>query len=161
VYSDFEDSARDGVRFPGHAVGIVHMNDALDLVGGVDYLDRDDYKILPVIGYSWHSENFPNWNVDMVFPRPRVQFAVNGSERLYVGGLLGGGTWDIEMPGDVNDVMTYRDFRLLFGHEQLKDDGSVSGFELGYVFGRKVEFRSSPQDYTFDDAFIIRWVRCR
>lgn len=161
VYSDFEDSARDGVRYPGHAVGILHVNDSLDAVLGVDYLDRDDYKILPVVGYSWHSDDFPNLNVDLIFPRPRVDYALSGSDRLYIGGLLGGGTWDIEMPGDVNDVMTYRDFRLLFGLEQLDEDGSLSSFELGYVFGRQVEFRSLQPTQDFDDAFIVRWVHRR
>lgn len=159
VYSDFEDSARDGVRFPAHAVGMVHVSESLDLVGGIDYLDRDDYSILPVIGYSWSNEDFPNWSVDMVFPRPRVQFAVNDSAQIYIRGLLGGGTWDIEMPDEANDVVTYRDFQLLFGLERLNDDGSASSCELGYVFDRKVELRSSAQDYTFNDAFIIRWVR--
>ena len=158
VYSDFEDSARDGVRFPAHAVGMVHVSESLDLVGGVDFLDRDDYNLLPVIGYSWHSRAFPNWNVDMVFPRPRVEFAVNDSSLLYIRGLLGGGTWDIEMPDEADDVVTYRDLQLLFGLENRKDDGTVSGFELGYVFGRRVELRSSPRDYLFDDAFVIRWV---
>jgi hypothetical protein len=161
VYSDFEDSARDGVRFPAHAVGMLHMNEAWDLVGGVDYLDRDDYKILPVFGFSWHSPAFPNWNVDLVFPRPRVDFALSGSERFYIGGLLGGGTWDIEMPGEVNDVLTYRDLRLLFGLEQLHDEGRVSAIELGYVFGRQVEFRSLQPGAEFDDAFVIRWVSRR
>jgi hypothetical protein len=111
------------------------------------------------MGYSWHSEDFPNWNVDMVFPRPRVQFAVNDSTRLYIAGRLGGGTWDILMPRAINDVMTYRDFQLLFGFEKWKKSDDVSGFELGYVFGRKMEFRSSPQDYRLGDAFMIRWVR--
>ncbi len=156
-YSDFEDSAREGVRFPAHAVGIIHMSDAWDWVGGIDYLDRDDYKILPVAGFSWHSPDFPNWNVDMIFPRPRVDFAMTSSERLYIGGVMGGGTWDIEMPGEVNDVMTYRDFRLVFGLEQL-DRKSISGLELGYVFGRQVSFRTLPSVTEFDDGFMIRWV---
>lgn len=158
VYSDFEDSARDGVRFPAHAVGMVHVNDTWDWVAGVDYLDRDDYKILPVAGFSWHSPAFPNWTVNMVFPRPRVDFAVGASERFYIGGLLGGGTWDIEMPGDVNDVVTYRDFRLIFGLEHLQPKGRLSGLELGYAFGRQVEFRSGQPGADFDDGFLIRWV---
>jgi hypothetical protein len=158
VYSDFEDSARDGVRTLGHAVGMLHANESLDLVAGVDYLDRDDYKILPVIGYSWHRPDWPNLQVDMVFPRPRVGLALDGSNRVYVAGLLGGGTWAIEMPDSSSNVMTYRDFRLLFGHEQLTSDGSVSAIELGWVFGRKVEFRSEFPEYDFNDAFILRFV---
>ena len=158
VWSDFEDSARDGLRFPAHAVGIMHISDSWDWIGGVDYLDRDDYKILPVAGFSWHSADFPNWTMDLVFPRPRVDFALSSSERAYIGGLLGGGTWDIEMPGDVNDVMTYRDFRLIFGLERLYEKGRLSGLELGYVFGRQVDFRTLQPGVEFDDGFLIRWV---
>ncbi|MFN7731455.1 MAG: DUF6268 family outer membrane beta-barrel protein [Pirellula sp.] len=162
VYSDFEDSARDGVRTLGHAVGMVHVNPTLDLVAGIDYLDRDDYMMLPVIGYSWHSANHPNFQVDMVFPRPRVQLALNPTNRIYTAGLLGGGQWDIEMPGEQNNVMTYRDFRWLFGHEHLTDQGNVTALELGWVFGRKVEFRDNGlPNYDFNDAFIIRWVSTR
>jgi len=62
------------------------------------------------------------------------------------------------MPDEANDVVTYRDRQLLFGLEKRKDDGTVSGFELGYVFSRRVKLRSSPRDYLFDDAFVIRWV---
>jgi len=161
VYSDFEDSARDGVRALGHAVGMLHVNDTLDIVGGVDYLNRDDYKILPVIGYSWHNPNIPRWRADVVFPRPRVQYALDGGQRLYTAGLLGGGTWDIEMPGDINDVITYSDLEWLFGHERITSGGNISAIEMGYVFGRKLEFRSGQPDIDFNDAFVIRWVTRR
>jgi len=158
VYSDFEGSSREGVRALGHAVGIWHTNESLDLVAGVDYLNRDDYKILPVIGYSWHRADMPNLQVDMVFPRPRVGLALDGTHRVYVAGLLGGGTWEIEMPDSTNTVMTYRDFRLLFGHEKLTQGGNVSAIELGWVFGRQIEFRSELPEYDFKDAFILRFV---
>jgi hypothetical protein len=161
VYSDFEDSARDGVRYVGHAVGMAHASDAVDWVLGVDYLDRDDYRILPVCGLSLHPDSSPRWQFDAIFPRPRAQYALNGAQRLYVSGNLGGGTWDIEMPGEVNDVMTYRDFRLLFGHERLTDRGVLSAFELGYVFGRKLELREAANRFDFDDAFVLRFVTRR
>lgn len=161
VYSDFEDSARDGVRYLGHAVGMLHMSDSWDWVAGVDYLDRGDYKILPVIGFSWHPEEHPNLQFDAVFPRPRVAVAINATQRLYLSGLLGGDTWDIEQPGEVNDVMTYRDFRMLFGHERITENGRSTAFELGYIFGRQVEFETSPLVTTFNDSFIVRMVSRR
>ncbi len=37
IYSDFEDSARDGVRFPSHAVGMFHPDPRIDWVFGIDY----------------------------------------------------------------------------------------------------------------------------
>jgi hypothetical protein len=138
-----------------------HWNERFDSVFGVDYLDRDDYKLLPVIGFSWHNPDRPEWRLDMIYPRPRVYRTFSTRERVYLGGLLGGDTWDIEMPGDVNDVMTYRDLRLLFGYEWRDNDKKISGVELGYVFDRSLQFRTSTNTSEFDDAFVIRFITTR
>lgn len=158
VYSDFEDSARDGVRFPAHAVGIFHAGPRSDLVFGIDYLDRDDIKILPVAGIVWRDPNVSNLTYRMVFPRPRIDWTLSEETRLYWAGTLGGGTWDIEFPNEANDVLTYRDYRLVAGIERADEDGKLSGWEMGWVFSRKIEFRHLPQEFGLDDAFIIRWV---
>ena len=158
VYSDFEDSAREGVRPLGHAVGSFHRSQRLDWVFGVDYVNRDDYKILPVMGFSWHNPTGTGWRFDMVFPRPRIQYSLTDTSRLYMSGLLGGGTWDIEMPKEKDDVMTYRDLRILFGHEQLTPGGSIAATELGLVFNRHLQLRHSLEQVDFDDAFIFRLV---
>ncbi len=158
VYSDFEDSARDGVRFPAHAVGMFHVGPRADLVFGVDYLDRDDIKVLPVGGLVWHDPVRPQLRYELVFPRPRIDWTLSHSTRLYCGGGLGGGTWDIELPNESNDVMTYRDYRLVMGIERSNDSGGTWGWEAGWVFSRKLEFRSLAPDHSFDDAFVIRYV---
>lgn len=158
VYSDFEDSARDGVRFPAHAVGMFHPGPRADWVFGVDYLGRDDIKVLPVAGFVWHDPNRPELRYEMIFPRPRIDLTLSTHSRIYCSGLLGGGTWDIEFPDDSNDVMTYRDYKLAFGLEQADADGDLSSWELGWVFGRKLEFRNRPDEYSFGDAFMIRYV---
>lgn len=158
VYSDFEDSARDGVRVLGHAVGMLHANDNLDWVFGVDYLDRDDYHILPVIGYAWHSTENSAWRIEAVFPRPRIEYSVEDYRTFYIAGKLGGGTWDIEMPNDINEVMTYRDFRLLFGIETHMPNQPRSSVEMGWIFGRKLEFRDGSGPFEFSDAFLIQWI---
>jgi hypothetical protein len=158
VYSDFEDSARDGVRFPSHAVGICHAGPRIDWVLGVDYLSRDDIKLLPVFGMCWHDPEQPALRYEMVFPRPRVDFVLSDQSRLYSAGTLGGGTWDIEFPDQSNDVMTYRDYRWVIGVEQANRRGGLSAWELGWVFGRTLEFRSQTNENDFEDAFIIRFV---
>ncbi len=158
IYSDFEDSARDGVRVLGHAVGMLHANESLDWVFGVDYLDRDDYRLLPVIGYAWHSPENPAWRIEAVFPRPRLEYSAEDFRTFYLAGSLGGGTWDIEMPNEINEVMTYRDFRLLFGIETHLPKHPRSSVELGWVFGRKLEFRNGLAPSEFSDAFLIQWI---
>jgi hypothetical protein len=161
VYSDFEDSAREGIRPLGHAVGSLHRSETLDLILGVDYVNRDDFKILPVMGFSWHHPLGERWRFDLVYPRPRIQYAWNDSSRVYMSGSLGGGSWDIEMPQEIDDVMTYRDYQLLFGHEQLTPGGNIAATEIGWVFNRQLQMRHSLQQVEFDDAFVFRLVARR
>lgn len=158
VYSDFEGSARDGVRFPSHAVGMVHVNHTTDLVFGVDYLDRDDIHVLPVFGVSLHDHYIRGLRVDLIFPRPRIDYVLNDRHRGYLMGVMDGGTWDIEFPDGSGQVMTYRDYRILLGIESLGDDGGLSAWEFGYAFGRELEFRHNPVSTRFDDAFVLQWV---
>ena len=159
VFSDFEGSAREGVRFPGHAVGMFHVNHSLDVVFGVDYLGRDDIHLLPVIGISLRDVISDNLRMDLVFPRPRIDYSLSDSHRIYLSGQLGGGTWDMEYPDESDDVLTYRDYRLLLGFESADKDGSLSALELGFVFGRHLEFRNQSDPLNFGDTFVIQWVR--
>lgn len=161
AYSDFEDSARDGIRFPSHAVGMFHINHSTDVVFGIDYLDRDDIAALPVFGVSLRDVFTKGLRVDLVFPRPRIDYALSEKHRMYLAGLMNGGTWDIEFPNEANHVMTYRDYRLLLGFESADKDGSLSAWEFGYVFGRNLEFRDVAGKTQFDDAFVIQWVTRR
>ncbi len=158
VFSDFEDSARDGVRFPGHAVGMLHLKPELDFVFGVDYLSRDDIKLLPVGGFSWRPQALPDMRFDLVFPRPRIDYSIDIQSKIYLAGRLGGGTWDIEFPNNDNDVMTYRDLQFLLGFENRNSDGHLSTVEFGYVFDRRLQFRTLSQSTEFDDAFVLRFV---
>jgi len=161
IYSDFEDSVRDGVRYPSHAVGIFHQEPRADWVFGVDYLGRDDIKLLPVLGLCWHDPDRPAWRYQCIFPRPRVDLTLSSKNRVYCAGTLGGGTWDIEFPDDSNDVMTYRDYKFVLGFEQADTGKSLSAWELGWVFNRRLEFRSRSDERSFDDAFVLRYVSQR
>lgn len=156
VFSDFDGSARDGVRFPSHAVGMLHVNSCTDFVFGADYLDRDDISVLPVVGFSYRPPDYPALRFDMIFPRPRIDYTFGDARRMYVAGRLGGDTWDVD--DGIEHVVTYRDYRLLVGFETADDDGSTSSIEFGYVFGRELELRGQPVSTQFDDAFVIRFV---
>jgi hypothetical protein len=158
VFSDFEDSARDGIRYPGHGVGMIHLKPELDFVFGVDYLSRDDIKLLPVGGFSWRPRSMQDLRVDMVFPRPRIDYLIDNEHKLYVAGRLGGGTWDIEFPNNDNDVMTVRELQLLFGFEHREANGDTEAWEFGYVFDRRLQFRTLAIESEFDSAFVFRVV---
>ncbi|MBL8891751.1 MAG: hypothetical protein JNL67_17355 [Planctomycetaceae bacterium] len=158
VFSDFEGSARKGVRFPAHAVGMMHINHRADLVFGIDYLDREDIKVLPVAGVSIREFIVPNMRLDLVFPRPRLDFVVDDQHRVYFAALLGGGTWDFEATANTRELLTYRDYRLLFGFEFADDENHLSAIEFGYAFSREIEFANAGTSHTFPDAFVLQWV---
>jgi hypothetical protein len=154
--SDFEGSAREGIRFPSHAVGFLNVAPATDLVFGIDYVDRGDIRLLPVVGLIWTPN--PRMRYELVFPRPRAVFPLTDHQRLYVSGELGGGSWAVERMGVGNDLATYRDLRACIGVESVQDEGSRWAFEIGYLFDRRLEFSSGIGDMHLDDAVMLRLV---
>jgi hypothetical protein len=161
AFSDFEGSARDGVRFPSHAVSFTRINPELELLLGIDYLDRDDISLLPVFGAVWAPSE--HVRIDAVFPRPCAAVQIGESkEWLYLRGQLGGGTWAIErvppVNGSSNDNATYRDVRLALGFENRDTNVMWSSIELGYVFARQLSYRSSPTDFDFGDAMMLNFT---
>jgi len=155
AFSDFEGSARDGVRFPSHAVTFFRLNPSSELVLVIDYLDWDDLRLLPVVGSIWSPTDWIR--IEAVFPRPRVATRIdNTSTWLYVGGELGGGTWAIERDNLFDDNATYRDLRLVLGWETLLADKLRSSFEIGYVFDRELSYSSGIGDFDPKDGFMVR-----
>lgn len=157
VFSDFEGSARKGVRFPGHAVGYYQWNCDFVSVFGIEVLDRDDISVLPVGGILWRPQD--DLIYELVFPRPKIRLRLDSGRAMYIGGEIGGGTWAIKRTDFVNentnDNATYRDLRVTFGMMQFGTD-SDGVLELGWAFDRRLEFRSSRGDRNFDSAFILR-----
>ena len=156
IFADFKDSVRQGIQFPGHAVGILRPFSNFQVVFGVDYLGQDDIKILPVGGIRFQLLKL---DAELVFPRPRISLSLDSTHRLFVAGRIGGGTWDIERSDESNDVFTYRDHRVMIGTESLDlEDGSRGTFELGFSFNRSLSFRNDPITMDLDQAFLIRWT---
>ena len=147
---------RKGILFPSHAVGFLSVRPEIDVVFGVDYLDRGDIKLLPVAGLIWT----PNAEMrfELVFPRPRAVFQLTEHHRLYVAGELGGGTWAIERVTFDNDLATYHDLRVCVGVEYVEKDGQRLAFEIGYLFDRRLEYTSGIGDMRLDDAVMFRVV---
>src|SRR5690606_32335600 len=94
VFSDFEGSADEGMRFPSHLVTFWRLTPTLTALAGVDYLDWDEITILPVFGFTWVPTE--DYRVDVAFPRPRAAVRIMESDTwVAIGGELAGGTWAI------------------------------------------------------------------
>lgn len=155
LYTDFEDSVREGWRFPGHAVLMLPANSDMDFVLGVDYLDRDDIAALPVAGISLRNVLLDDLRLDLVFPRPRISWLLSPRSRLYTAGALGGGTWDVEFPDGSGQLVTSRDYRLSLGLEQRQGEDGLTNLEIAWVFGRQLERRGDPAAVELNDALLL------
>jgi len=159
VSSDFKTS-EDGFRITGRALATWQwVPERLSLLFGVVYLDRNDLPILPGVGLIWTPN--PDWRLDVIFPRPklarRVAFVPREREDwLYLSGALGGRTWAVERLPGVADQLTLRDYRLALGWERILDGGSGAFAEVGFVFGRELEYEYAAQVETFSDAVLLR-----
>ena len=74
---------------------------------------------------------------------------------VYLGGEFGGSTWAIRRAA-ANDVLTYRDFRLLLGVERKALGGLDTRLELGYLFCREIRFASTAADIEPSDTVMLR-----
>jgi hypothetical protein len=68
---------------------------------------------------------------------------------------LGGRTWAVERLPGISDQLTLRDYRLSIGWERIRDGGSGVFAEVGYVFGRELEYENTSQVESFGDAAMI------
>ncbi|MEM6470300.1 MAG: hypothetical protein AAF802_12160 [Planctomycetota bacterium] len=156
VFSDFEGSARKGVRFPGHVVGYNAIRPDLAAVLGLEILDRDDISVLPVTGFVWRPDD--DLIIEAIFPKPRVSLHLGKQRAIYFAGELGGGTWAVQRDSGANDNATYRDLRVVFGIQRFGDDDEYTT-EIGWAFDRSLEYRSGVGNTDFDGAFILRFHR--
>lgn len=154
--SDFEGSARDGIRFPSHAVGYIRLAPWADFAFGIDYFDRKDVSLLPVGGLILRPNH--STEIQLVFPRPRIDKALSPTKRLYLSGEYGGGEWAIVRELSLaSDVLTYTDLRLAVGIETTSGP-AISGVELAWLFNRKIEFTSGADNSDLQDTVMLRFV---
>ncbi len=153
-FTDFEGSVRDGLRLPSHGIAYFRHNECLQWLLGVDYLDRDDVRLLPVFGFLWTPSE--DVRVEAVFPKPLIARRIK-KNWFHIGAEMGGSTFDIKRAWGTKDVATYRDFRVYFAildEEKPRSDT----FEIGYVFGRHLQYRSGTPDFEPHDSVIVRSV---
>lgn len=164
IYTDFEDSAREGWRFPTHAVFSWETTPEIQPVVGVKYYDRDTLGLLPVAGVILQPD--PGFRAELVFPEPSVawQLSEDGDKQHWISlsGRIGGGEWAIERePSGLADVVTYNDYQLVLGLETIDKAYEINSLEIGYSFERELDYRSGLGNFDPSETIFIRLVTRR
>ena len=161
-YSDFESNDADAFRVTGQALAVYESSPAAQWVFGVVYLNRRDLSVVPALGVIYQPT--PDVKYEAILPRSRISWRLPvssigaGNECwAYIGGEFGGGIWSIERPATLTqDLLTYNDYRILVGVERKVAGGLNRRLEVGYVFGRELEFASATPDVRLDDTLFVR-----
>ncbi|MGD9855886.1 MAG: hypothetical protein AB7U20_13150 [Planctomycetaceae bacterium] len=158
VFSDFQNTSGDALRIVGRGVGYFLWSPDVKFAAGATYLDRKDIQVLPIAGVIWTPT--PDHRLELLFPQPRIAHRYHEDahhERwVYLSGEFGGGSWAIERSNGMDDVVSYRDWRLITGIEWKYRDKSSWRIEGGYVFGRELEYVSRIGDYEPAGTTMVR-----
>src|SRR5690606_10458011 len=135
-------------RVSGRGLGTYRLTPTLQAKFGVEYINRNDLKLLPAGGLLWTPN--PQVRFDIYFPRPKLAMYVTtlGTTEVwaYLGGEYGGGAWTIERAEGGNDRVDINDLRIFLGTEWMTGRSLKGFFEGGYVFEREVVYVNDPTD---------------
>jgi hypothetical protein len=164
AFTDFNTYNSKSTRVLGKALASFRLSPTSTVKGGVYYLDRNGTKLVPAFGFLCRPNPFTRF--DLFFPQPKFSRYCRtvGTRDVwwYLSGDYGGGSWTIERTDKTSDSIDINDYRAVLGVEwgtsdQLQLGRRTAFAEIGYVFGREVEYRYNPQDnYDPDDGIMVR-----
>jgi hypothetical protein len=159
VYSDFDAFDTHSFRVSGRGLGTFRATPEVQLKFGVEYINRNDLKLLPAGGVLWTPN--PQVRFDIYFPKPKLAIYVTtlGNTELwaYLAGEYGGGAWTIDRATGGNDRIDINDIRAIVGTEWMTGRSWKGFFEAGYVFNRDVVYVADPGDsFSPPDSFMLR-----
>jgi hypothetical protein len=161
VHGDFQSDDNDALRIIGRGLAIYDWTSTTKLIFGVAHLARTDIRVLPVGGLILSPND--DWRWELVAPNPRIArrlVSAEGRTRrelwAYVAGEYGGGVWSITRADGAHDTATVNDYRIALGLEQRSPGGLGRHVEVGYVFGREIEFASRTPDTRLNDTLMLR-----
>lgn len=153
--TDFDGITTDDLGLSGLALGRYPWRTNLILSFGAVYARSfGRNRLFPAVGATWNPT--PDWQVDLVFPRPRVSYQATDSTQIMVGLEPGGDQWNVRL-NDVNRDLALEEFRAGVGVEQslggrwalIAHGGSVFGRSLKVYDGRDRESKRDLGDTWF------------
>jgi hypothetical protein len=159
-HSDYHNpNGSQAFRLESHAVMVYTWSPQLKIALGAAYWGRLNANVVPAGGVIWT----PNADTrfELIAPKPRIAFRIDCDpcyERwAYIAGEFGGGQWAIQQAGGVENILNYSDYRVMLGIEHKSLDLSLNGFaEIGYVFGRQLEYQHFLPDQILPSTMMAR-----
>jgi len=162
VYSDWVDLSGQDFNAPALvAVGYqIHTN--LMLVAGINVNVWSRLATVGGPGIVWQIAEA--WRLNLVLPRPVIEYAPSRSWGFYAGGELQGGSYRLaEEFGDEHnrselngDKFAYREIRVLGGVRWSLSRAFRLSLEAGYAADREFEFREAGWEFGAQGAPFVQ-----
>ena len=163
VYSDFATVTSDSLRVIASGVGVARLTPTCSAKLGALYLDRNDIKLLPVIGVVWDPNPQTHWDIMFPYPKLACYWKTRGNVQTwsYIGAEYGGGAWTFDRENapyvGSSDQLDINDIRVYVGLDWSSLNRYRSFAELGYVFNREiVDVLVPEQSLELEDTIMIR-----
>lgn len=171
VYSDYKKITTDAVRIMGTGMFVLRISPEFWVKAGVQYLDRNRIKLLPVGGLIWVPGGLdnPRMRLEIFFPTPKIAIRLpdDGETRwwLYLRGEYYGNNWQIKRinpnpaVNGMADTVDYNDIRVALGLQA--DTATITSFifEVGLTFNRELVYRSGqPSVYRPNPMIFLQAI---
>ena len=151
IASIFKKLQSEALYFRGRAeIGLPIDNEKqVKLFGGVQYLDRIHYKLVPIVGVTYNPN--PQNRLRLAFPNPRWDHyltKVNETDWwLFVHGDIDGNSWlmyssDMTVRGKNSFRVDYNDYKVGVGVSFDCPSRLRGSFEVGGSFGREMRTKN-------------------
>lgn len=156
----------DALRVSGVGVAIYNYSPEWQWAFGAAYLNRDDISVVPAVGVI---RDCGDVRYEIMMPRPRIVWRLpqDGSgvgRSIYLAGELGGGAWAVRRDDGTTDTLNLSRWGLVLGFERAAAQtvgmwawgGWKTRYEIGYLFGRSLEYANSDEEISLDDSLVAR-----
>jgi hypothetical protein len=159
INTDFQSGlAREALNLDGNAMLFYRASPQWMLVLGAGFWDRVDKIVLPYAGVVWNPNDL--WELRLLFPKSRISYFLGNigpaAHWLYASGEYHVESYQIEQASVAgNQQVQIQDWRVAVGlrSEHVTYDKFI---EVGYVFGRNVDFKNTTPGFTINDTLMIR-----
>jgi hypothetical protein len=162
-YSDFEDLSGRDINAPAGIRATFSPNPNLDWVFGVQINTWNNFPVLPAVGARWRFHE--DWNLSLLFPRPKLEYSATERLVLSVGGEFKGTVVRVSedfgaQHGDPkldNDTARYREIRAGVGIKYMALKNVYASLEGGWAFNRRHNFDDADLQLKSDDAPYVQF----
>lgn len=151
----------DDIGLSGGINAIWRYSESLTVMFGLMVAPDSDLVVLPMVGADWRID--AQWELQLMFPQPRLVFEPDDRWSFHVGASLLGATFrssdtlgsSIGQPQYNDALATYRDVRAGLGVGYRVSKSIRAELEGGYSVDRRIEYKHFGTE-KFDSAPYVR-----